>query len=65
MKDLFNHIHPQTAIAALNELSTRLQCHTRHSYLYRGSEGNSLRAQAQQNLRWHQLFRAMNRREPA
>lgn len=65
MKGLFNHIHPQMAIVALNELSTRLQGHTRHSYLYRGSEGNSLRAQAQQNLRWHQLFCAMNRREPA
>ncbi|POG22399.1 hypothetical protein C2855_15850 [Aeromonas bestiarum] len=65
MKDLFNHIHPQMAIVVLNELSSRLQGHTRHSYLYRGSEGNSLRAQAQQNLRWHQLFCAMNRREPA
>ncbi|MFB3240559.1 hypothetical protein Q7C15_17430 [Aeromonas salmonicida] len=29
MKGLFNHIHPQAAIAALHELSTRLQGHTR------------------------------------
>jgi len=65
MKNLFNHIQPQTAIVALNELSTRLQGHTRPSYLYRGSEGNSLRVQAQQNLRWHQLFRALNQRELA
>lgn len=65
MKKLFSHIDTQAAIAALHELSTRLQGHTRHSYLYRGSEGNALRAQAQQNLRWHQLFRAMNLRDPA
>ncbi|MDM5131437.1 hypothetical protein OB962_10560 [Aeromonas piscicola] len=64
MKKLFSHIDTHAAIAALHELSTRLQGNTRHSYLYRGSEGNSLRAQAQQNLRWHQLLCAMNRREP-
>lgn len=63
MKNLLNPIDQQTAMVVLNELQQRLSTHTEYSYLFRGSEGKSLQAQARHNLRWHQLFHTMNRRE--
>lgn len=62
MSSLFHPVSQQAAIAALAELPQRLAANTGHSYLYRGSEGKSLRAQANQNLRWYQLFHTLNRR---
>lgn len=64
MKKQLNPINRQTAVVALRELPTRLTNNTKYSYLFRGSEGKSMRAQASQNLRWHQLFNTLNRRTP-
>lgn len=65
MKKQLNPINQQTAVVALRELPTRLHANTEHSYLFRGSEGKSMRAQAKQNLRWNQLFQQINRRGQA
>ncbi len=62
MSTLLQPVNRQTAIAAVHELTARLRASTDYSYLYRGSEGKSLMAQAKQNQRWHQLFHTMNRR---
>lgn len=62
MSSLFNPISRQEALAGLHRLQQRLVAGTCNSYRYRGSEGKTLRAQAQQNLQWHQLFVSMNRR---
>ncbi len=62
MNKLLQPVNRQTAIAAVHALPARLRASTDYSYLYRGSEGKSLMAQAKQNQRWHQLFHTMNRR---
>lgn len=58
----FNPVSEQQALTELIRLPERLTARTKHSYLYRGSEGKSLQGQAKCNLRWHQLFVGMNRR---
>ena len=58
----FNPVSEQQALTELIRLPERLTARTKHSYLYRGSEGKSLKGQANCNLRWHQLFADMNRR---
>ena len=54
--------HLAGRIAAVHALPARFRASTDYSYLYRGSEGKSLMAQARQNQRWYQLFHTMNRR---
>ena len=65
MNKLLQPVNRQTAIAAVHELTARIRASTDNAYLYRGSEGKSLMAQAKQNQRWHQLFHTMNRRAQA
>lgn len=60
MKKLFHPITKQEAQADLAELPRRIKAKT---YTTRnGAEGRNLREQARQQLRWHQLFQAINRR---
>ena len=62
MNKLLQPVNRQNAIAAVHELTARIRASTDYSYLYRGSEGKSLMAQAKQNQRRHQLSHTMNRR---
>lgn len=63
MRHIFHPISEQEALAELPRLQQRLTAKARPaSFTYRGSEGKSLLVQAQQSLRWHQLFHHLNRR---
>ena len=63
MRQIFHPVSEQEALAELPRLQQRLTAKARpSSFLYRRSEGKSLLAQAQQSLRWHQLFHHLNRR---
>ena len=63
MRQIFHPISQQEALAELPRLQQRLTAQARpSSFLYRRSEGKSLLVQAQQSLRWHQLFHHLNRR---
>ena len=63
MNKLLQPVSRQTAIAAVRTpLPARLRASTDYSYLYRGSEGKSLMAQARQSQRWYSCFHTMNRR---
>lgn len=63
MRQLFHSVSEQEALTELPRLQQRLTAKARpSSFLYRRSEGKSLLVQAQQSLRWHQLFHHLNRR---
>lgn len=63
MRQLFHPVSEQEALNELPRLQQRLTAKARPSaFLYRRSEGKSLLVQAQQSLRWHQLFHHLNRR---
>ncbi|MBS4688617.1 hypothetical protein J4G63_15385 [Aeromonas sobria] len=63
MKRLFHPVSEQEALTELPRLQQRLTAKARpSSFIYRRSEGKSLLVQAQQSLRWHQLFHHLNRR---
>ncbi len=63
MRQLFHPVSEQEALAELPRLQQRLTAKARPaSFAYRRSEGKSLLVQAQQSLRWHQLFHYLNRR---
>ena len=63
MRQLFHSLSEQEALTELPRLHQRLTTKARpSSFLYRRSEGKSLLVQAQQSLRWHQLFHHLNRR---
>lgn len=63
MRQLFHPVSEQEALAELPRLQQRLTAKARPaSFAYRRSEGKSLLVQAQQSLRWHQLFLSINRR---